>query len=313
MTKTIHNIVIYHYPCPDGELSAAVFKDHLVTDNNTHFVPWMHENKVENQALSIQELIKYKNSVNKPYIYFLDYCPEFEFVMEIISNISKVIILDHHQSACETFQDNLSQSNDSQLDKIEFIFKNNMSGCMITWEYFHQNTYFPKPLQYIGKRDIWVWDDPDIEPFTSGYHHYCNINNNIEWYERVEIFRNLLNANSYEINRIIEFGNNNLQRMREEAKELCKEISFSSDTDIEGTMLKIINVPMTKHHLTKYVQEEIMETFNNDYDILRLGYFKQDKKVYSLRSLKDDIRVDLLAQKYGGNGHMKASGYSLPL
>ena len=61
MTKTIHNIVIYHYPCPDGEMSAAIFKDHLVTDNNTHFVPWMHENK-EEQALNIKEMLSPRRS-----------------------------------------------------------------------------------------------------------------------------------------------------------------------------------------------------------------------------------------------------------
>ena len=124
------------------------------------------------------------------------------------------------------------------------------------------------------------------------------------------IFKDHLNANQFEIDRIIEIGNNNLKRMRDEAKELCKNISFSLDTDVEGKNLKIVNVPMNKYHLTKYVQEEVMK-FHSDYDVLRLGYLKSDKKVYSLRSLRDDIRVDLLAQKYGGNGHMKASGYHI--
>ena len=312
MSNIIHNLIVYHYRCPDGEMSAAIYEELLITKSNTHFVPWSHENKEEN-ILCIKEMLAINHDRPiKPYIYFLDYCPDFEFVMEIINNVSKVIILDHHKSACEKFQQQLLESNDPELAKIEFIFKNHMSGCMLTWEYFHKNTNFPKTLEWIGKRDIWVWDDPNIEPFTSGYHLYCNIHNDLEWYERIEIFKNLLHAHPHQIDRIIEIGNNNLDRMREEAREICQNVTFEEDTDINDKLLKIVSVEMIKHHLTKYILEEVERT-NDNYDVLKLVFNKDDKVVYSLRSLKDDVRVDLLAQKYGGNGHMKASGYSLSL
>lgn len=307
----LHNIVIYHYPCPDGEMSAAVFKEHLITDKNTKFIPWLHENKQQNIQNIHNALNTFQNNMNKPYIYFLDYCPDFEFVIDIISNVSKVIILDHHESPCELFNTKLQEnSNLKDISKINFIFKNNMSGCMITWEYLNNNTNYPKALEYIGKRDIWVWDDINIEPFTSGYHIYCNINNNLDYNERIDIFRNLLKSSSSEIHRIIEIGNNNLNNMKKEAKTICKNISFEEDTDINNTVLKIVLVNMTKYHLTKYVQEEIETNYTN-YDVLKLKYTKGNKIFFSLRSLKDNIRVDLLAQKYGGNGHMKASGYSI--
>lgn len=306
----LHNIVVYHYPCPDGEMSAAIFKDHLISQKNTQFIPWLHENKQQNIENILNIL---HNNMNKPYIYFLDYCPEFEFIIDIINNVSKVIILDHHKSPCELFNVKLQEhSNLQDISKINFIFKNNMSGCMITWEYLNNNTNYPKPLEYIGKRDIWIWDDINIEPFTSGYHIYCNINNNIDYYERIEIFRKLLKSSSKEINRIIEIGNNNINNMKKEAKQICKKLMFEEDTDINNKVLKIVLVNMKKYHLTKYVQEEI-ETKYTNYDVLKLKYVKYNMIFFSLRSLKDDIRVDLLAQKYGGNGHMKASGYSLPI
>ena len=50
----------------------------------------------------------------------------------------------------------------------------------------------------------------------------------------------------------------------------------------------------------------------NDVDILRILHTEKDNKsVYSLRSLKENIFVDSIARKYGGNGHPKAAGYKI--
>ena len=66
MTKTIHNIVIYHFPCPDGEMSAAIFKNLLITESNTKFIPWYHENKEENMEKVKKFIRPFLESINKP-------------------------------------------------------------------------------------------------------------------------------------------------------------------------------------------------------------------------------------------------------
>ena len=38
--ETTKFIIIYHYTCPDGELSAAIFQS---VHENTTFIPWLHE------------------------------------------------------------------------------------------------------------------------------------------------------------------------------------------------------------------------------------------------------------------------------
>ena len=100
--------------------------------------------------------------------------------------------------------------------------------------------------------------------------------------------------------------------MKYECLELLPLVKSQIDFDVNGKQLSIIEIPMTKYHLTKYIQELIMEQYPN-HQVLKLIYQKESMNVYSLRSLQDEIRVDLLAQKYGGNGHAKASGYKINL
>ena len=60
-------LAIYHYPCPDGELSASIFKYY---HPNTIFIPWIHELKIEKIKLIVDEI----ESINEKLdIYFLDY------------------------------------------------------------------------------------------------------------------------------------------------------------------------------------------------------------------------------------------------
>ena len=61
----------------------------------------------------------------------------------------------------------------------------------------------------------------------------------------------------------------------------------------------------------KYLIDHASSKYN-DMDILRILHIKKtDRNIYSMRSLKDNIMVDNIARKYGGNGHPKAAGYTV--
>jgi len=302
----IKNIVIHHYPCPDGELSAAIFQQRF---NNCIFIPWMHELKKKNVNIILETIEKYsKDSI----VYFLDYCPDFMTAFKISTKVKSVLILDHHQSACikfkEDFDNYLKQI--PNLSNIKLTFDNNKSGCQLCWDYCYPNKIYPLSVKHIGNRDIWVWEDPLTEPFTSAYQLHYQIKNNLLPEERLNIYSNILNCDENIFKSIVKMGNIQISKMKNECLGLLPIVNVTIDFDIEGKQLLIVEVPMTKYHLTKYIQELIQEKYP-DHDILRMIFDKEDMKVFSLRSLKPDIRVDLLAQKYGGNGHMQASGYSI--
>lgn len=302
----INKIAVYHYPCPDGELSATIFFERY---DNVYLIPWTHENKVE-CIKNIKNIIKlyslYKNNTLE--LYFLDCCPEFKFIIDIKESFDKIQIIDHHMSACNQFKDSMKE--EMNLSNLNLIFDNSKSGCMLTWEYCYPNLKYPLPVKYIGERDIWVWDDVNTEPFTTAYNTFYDISSNMNNLLRISKFSKVLNSDKNTINMIIELGKKEINVMKSEAKQLILNYKLMVDTDINDTELKIVQVPMSKYHLTKYILEEACDKFPK-YDVLRLEYSKEDKKVYSLRVINKNVRVDLLAQKYGGNGHMKASGYSI--
>lgn len=303
------NIVIHHYPCSDGELSAAIFKKHMEETEvkSFKFIPWLHELKEKNIDVINDEI---KNNNNKTItIYFLDYCPNFDLITEIKDNVNNIVIIDHHKSACLEFINNL-KSFDGDISNTEIVFDNDKSGCQLTWQYFYPDTPYPISVKHVGNRDIWKWDDPDTEPFTCAFPVYFNLSNKLSSKERLDIYYQLLHIDDKTLKKVINKGKYSIQKMKKECEKLIPGADFFLDKDVNDKELSIIEIPMTKYHLTKYIQELVQTKFP-EYDVLRLSYQKQDMIVYSLRSLKTDIRVDLLAQKYGGNGHAAASGYNI--
>jgi hypothetical protein len=303
------NIVIYHYPCPDGELSASIFKTKY---KNSIFIPWMHENKQKNIDTIINYIIDTQE--NKPTVYFLDYCPDFMLALKISYLVKNVIIIDHHKSACDKFNSEFEENlkKDSNLANIKLNFNNKKSGCQLTWEYCNPNKEYPLSVKHIGNRDIWVWDDINTEPFTSAYHLHYDINKELTPKERLDIYKKILECDENTFNIIVKKGESLIKNMRNECLELLPTVRPLTDFDINGKQLMVIEIPMIKYHLTKYIQELIKSKYP-EHQVLRLAYKKELMNVYSLRSLHDEICVDLLAQKYGGNGHSQASGYSINL
>tara|TARA_B100001093_G_scaffold83714_1_gene75207 strand:- start:7658 stop:8572 length:915 start_codon:yes stop_codon:yes gene_type:complete len=300
----INYLVIHHYPCADGELSAAIFKN-FNNDKLIEFIPWTHENKDKNM-LYIKEQVTKNNSLE---IFFLDYCPDFSFICDIFKNVSKIIIIDHHEAACESFKKSLISKS---YENLEFIYDNSKSGCQLTWEYFYPNSKYPLSVKHIGNKDIWNWEDNKTEPFTNEYPLYFQLSNNLTPEERLSIYNYILDCDENKFERIVEKGFLNIDKMRNECKSYLPLAEIKFDSDCNDKKLKIINISINKPHLTKYMIEFIQSEFP-DADVLRLEKNKDDKIIYSLRSLKSEIRVDLLAQKYGGNGHPLASGYNISL
>ena len=296
-------MVIHHFPCPDGELSAAIFKKEKSNDNlNIEFIPWLHEKKDE-LVIEIIEKLKLKKYI----VYFLDYCPSFELLEGMNEFVEYIKILDHHEAACLELKEIL---NDKPLSKVEMIFNNKKSGCQLTWEYFNPDKEYPLAVKHIGNKDIWNWEDKDTEPFTNEYPVYFSLKSELTPEERLDIYLQVLDCPLDKFSRIVEKGIVNIGKMRNECLKLLPLAEFTVDTDNNGKELSVVDIPMKKYHLTKYITE-LVEKEHPEYQVLRLKYDKPGKIVYSLRSLKKEIRVDLLAQKYGGNGHAAASGYNL--
>ena len=81
-------------------------------------------------------------------VFFLDYSTSRTELEALGEACSRVVVLDHHQTAQEALEG-------CNHPKVEIVFDMNRSGAVIAWEYFHPNARVPMLLQYIQDRDLW--------------------------------------------------------------------------------------------------------------------------------------------------------------
>jgi hypothetical protein len=293
--------VFYHFPCNDGELSRVIWQNF---EPNSFFYKWQH-NDHENEINIINNLPENSNVV------FLDLTPTKD--IEKLTSNNKYIIIDHHKNAMLSLiekKPHLPNYNILLYTQKGFISENpdknnNLSGCKLTWLYFQKNEDFPSVVNYIGSRDVFDFSNPNTEEYCIGLNHYVkNFNEN----KRLDYIKDLLKTDKNDYT-FINIGSHLITDYENEAMEICNNYSFDKFNKLSIIDIKCSNTILYKY-LIEYLQQNALKY--NDCDILRILHIEtENQKTYSLRSLKENIKVDEMARFYGGNGHEKAAGYSI--
>jgi hypothetical protein len=297
--------VFYHFPCNDGELSRVIWD---TFEPNSFFYKWQH-NDHENEINIINNLPENSNVV------FLDLTPTND--IEKMSYNNKYIIIDHHKNAMLSLvekKQHLPNYNILLYTQKGFLenadTNNNLSGCKLTWLYFQKNIEYPSVVKYIGDRDVFDFSNQNTEEYCVGLNHYVK---DLDENKRLEIIKELLKSNEKD-DVFINIGSHLITEYENEAMEICNNYSFDKYNDSTLNELSIIDIKCYNTTLYKYIIEHLQQNAlkYNDCDILRILHIeKENQKTYSLRSLKENIKVDEMARFYGGNGHEKAAGYSI--
>ena len=282
-----HN-VFYHYPCNDGELAKVIWETKYL---KSKFYPWDH--KDIDKSIKILAILS-----NKIPIVFLDVCP----LITLLSNDYNYIIIDHHENAVNTIKQNIELL---QNNNITLYYDFKKSGCMLTWDYCY-NTEMPQMVKYIGSKDIWDFSNVNTEPYSLGYSSYFAIDIGLKF---TMIFILLQKPDYYLHNVFIRNGNNIIEEYRADAKQCFNFYNLTTEC-IDNISYNIIDIVCSNNNIYKYLIEYAASHSSYDADVLRILHTNNINKTYSLRSLKDNIRVDGIARFYGGNGHPKAAGYT---
>lgn len=285
--------VFSHYPCNDGELSRMVWE--YFCQNSEHY-NWQHTDH-ENEINLINNLPDNSNIV------FLDVTPP----INKLKNKHNYTIIDHHLNALLTlmFSDEFKTYNIKLHIQEDFPKHNNLSGCMLTWDYF-TNMKYPSIIYHIGNKDVWNFNDINTEPYCIGYD---KIINKLSYDEKKKLIFSLFKSN-YMDTELINVGNQEIMNYKNRAQSYFENINFSTD-NIDDTIFNIIDIICEDNIMYKYLIE-YAELHYPTFDILRILCINTPTiKKYSLRSIQPHVKVDGLARKYGGNGHERASGYSI--
>lgn len=285
--------VFYHFPCSDGEISKTIWEIYMKPlVNTTIYYKWNHAD--------IADSLQYLQQLNSSdIIVFLDVCPPLKYLY----THHNYIIIDHHQNAITTMETDVLFKNYN----IQMFCNISKSGCMLTWEFLYKNIDYPLLVKYVGSKDIWDFTDINTEPYTVGYTNYIsNYKNDARNVKNKLLIKD--NTNIQHI-KFIETGHKMIKLKQQEAIRYFANIQIIIET-YNNITYNIIDIECSDSSIYKYLVEYATNNFKAD--VLRILHTittDTNKKVYSLRSLRDHITVDNIARHFGGNGHPKAAGY----
>jgi len=193
-----------------------------------------------------------------------------------------IIVLDHHKTA------------EAELKGLEFcIFDMERSGAMMAWEHFHAPKNIPILIDYVQDRDLWQWKLPHSKEISSGLQLLP-----MEFAAWEEYF------DTAKLPELIAKGETILAYQNQHVEAVVKR--EARIITLAGFAVPIVN--------TTTLVSEVCGRLAEDYPFA-VTYFDTDKdRVYSLRSRgRGGEDVSKIAKLFGGGGHPKASGFSIPL
>lgn len=281
--------IFYHGSCYDG-FGAAFAAWMKFGDTDTKYLPASYG------KVSIMETAFQKEDE----VYIVDYAiPNDEFE-ELVDLVSKVVVLDHHRTAMDRFTEMHpfpAEGYELKKDNVHVIFDMNRSGALISWEYFHPNKPIPKLIQWISDRDLWTFKLPETRAIhallTSKKMDFAVW---VEWMDALNRTPNLIHK-----------GEAILDVQAQTVDMICRKAYI---TNIDGYMVPIVNA--TSHW--SEVGYKLLEMYPDAEFSASYGDQPDGTRLYSLRSRTEGIMdVASLALRFGGGGHVHASGFKLPI
>lgn len=273
----------YHKDCLDGSSSACALIKKF--GENVKCIALSHE-------YAISEIVNEITNNEYEEIYFTDFCLKEEDMKKVLSVYTNPVkVIDHHDGV-ETYLKLL----ENKFNNFTYIFDNNKSGAMLTWEYFFKEYEIPETIKRVQDRDIWAWKIEDTKYVTSYLMQFIPD-------------LNVLLKELYDLYNCIKNGKiltDHDETIKNKIYELISEGPL---------MLKVENLPDLKiFNSNLYTSElgNLISKLNNE----PVGIYNiRNRIIYiSIRSIEGQSNyAQQYAQTLGGNGHKHASGCRINL
>jgi oligoribonuclease NrnB/cAMP/cGMP phosphodiesterase (DHH superfamily) len=265
--------VYYHANCPDGFGAAWSFYQKF--KEKAKYIPVSYNNY--RSLLNSQDL-------EEATVYILDFHFDPD-VMDKLDLICKsVTLIDHHKTA----EDKLKGRKNCFIDKTH-------SGCYLAWKYLFKEQDVPPIIKYVEDRDLWKWEFEEskyiltaLDSYPYNFDMWNKFNKKISGDEKTSVIDQGIHIQKYK-------------------ESLIKKISrYSENHKIAGYNLYIINTSILQSDICNYI-------LNSRQSDIVIAYYKyNDFYKCSMRVSREDIDASLIAKNFGGGGHPKASGFSIP-
>lgn len=274
-------LVIYHGNCADG-FSAA----------------WVCRKKFGEEADYVAGVYQSPPpDVTGRRVYLVDFSYKREVVAAMVASAEKVILIDHHKTAIEDLH---------ELPGLEQYVDLERSGATLTWDYMFPDEPRPLLLGHIEDRDLWRFKLPGTREIQA----------NVFSYEYTfELWDKLMSAGQVELLQMTVAGAAIERKHHKDIAELVKVCM--REMVIGGHWVPVASLPYTltsdaghfmcNPYASPQLQGEIVKP-----PFAACYWDTTDGRIFSLRSQDDGMDVSEIAKRYGGGGHVHASGFKVP-
>lgn len=241
-------------------------------------------NKADYIAVSPQELpLKFPKNAD---IYAIDVSYPIDAQRKLLDENSSLTVIDHH----------ISGMTDTKKAP-EYVFSLDHSGSVLAWKYFHPHLKVPKLLEYIEDIDLWRFSIADVDSIMA--YAFLKPYDFRVWDAMVKEIETLSGRKKYKLygSIIKEYENatiNDVAKKAQLVKFQGKSVYAVNSSLRRITSMLAHNLVKTKHPFSVvwYIEGGIIHA--------------------SLRS-NGAVDVSKIAAKYGGGGHKRSAGFSIPL
>ncbi len=221
-------------------------------------------------------------------------------IEECIKNDNKIVILDHHQTILpliNKYQEKINSGKITQMN-ISFSENNSKSGAMLTWNYLYPNIEPPLFVKYVCDGDRWAFK---YQEKTKNM--YAGLLENHQPKEiSDETWKKLFDEPDF-LSNLIDKGQEIREKYMKEVDSLVKQATPIQLFGHHGFFIK------TSMKYKSELGAELAK-INQTFGLIVEERIDENLVVCSLRSV-DPFDVSIIAQKFNGGGHERASAFRL--
>jgi len=209
-------------------------------------------------------------------VVLVDFAYPRDITLGLAAVARSILVLDHHKSAAADLS-----------DQPYCRFDMSKSGCVLAWEHFHPKAPVPELLEYIQDKDLWTWKLPDSHEVSAALASHP-----LE-------FRLW---DSFKVSELVREGRAIRRYQGQLVREICSQARRGQ---FDGHEVAIVNSPV--------LQSYVGNALARGEKFVLAWHERPDGSVrVSLRSTDGGLDVAEIARRYGGGGHERAAGFSLP-
>lgn len=219
--------------------------------------------------------------VTDRHVHILDFSYPRPILLEMAEKAASIEVVDHHKTAREN------------LEGLDFCtFDMSKCGAVLAWERFHPGTEVPPLLLHVQDKDLWEWRLPESREITCALRAFpFEFPRWSAWADDWARWRPELVREGEAI-------------LRYQDQVVRQAVATAGEITLAGHRVRCANSPV--------LQSEIAGQLAEGRPFGVAWYESAGKRYYSLRSRDGGIDVSEIARRFGGGGHAKASGFSLP-